>query len=112
MGEWGGADMWAVHASVALLFIVLGIVFIQGKGAFLIAGYNTSSKAEKEKYNEKALCRFMGKMMFLFAVCFLVMILSDMLENLAFLWIGLGLFGAVVVFTLIYANTGNRFKNK
>lgn len=104
--------MWVVYTSVDLLFIILGIVFIQGKGAFLIAGYNTSSKAEKEKYNEKALCRFMGKMMFLFAVCFLVMILSDVLDNMAFLWGGLGLFLAVVVFTLLYANTGNRFKNK
>ncbi len=104
--------MWVVHASVALLFIILGIVFFQGKGAFLIAGYNTSSKAEKEKYNEKALCRFLGKIMFLFAVCFLVVILSDVLDNMAFLWIGLGLFLAVIVFTLTYANTGNRFKYK
>jgi hypothetical protein len=50
--------------------------------------------------------------MFLFAVCFLVMILSDVLDNMAFLWVGLGLFLAVVVFTLIYANKGNRFQNK
>ena len=99
------------ECSVALLFIILGIVFIRGKGAFLIAGYNTSSKAKKGKYNEKALCRFMGKMMFLFATCFLVIILSDVLENLVFLWIGLVLFFVVLVFTLIYTNTANRFKN-
>lgn len=38
--------MWVVPALFSLFFIVLGLVFIQGKGAFLIAGYNTSSRAE------------------------------------------------------------------
>jgi len=102
--------MWVAHVLIALLFIVLGSVFLGGKGAFLIAGYNTSSPAEKAKYDEAALCRFMGKVMFLFAACFLVAALSEVFRNLAFLWIGLGLFGAAVVFTLVYANTGNRFK--
>lgn len=46
------------------LFVVLGIVFINGKGSFLIAGYNTAPPEEKEKYDEVALCKFMGKMMF------------------------------------------------
>lgn len=44
-----------------------GTVFSLGKGAFLIAGYNTAPKREKEKYDEKALCRFMGKLMFALA---------------------------------------------
>ena len=70
----------------------------------------TSSRAEKGKYDEKALCRFMGKMMFLLAACFLITILSDLLGYMAFLWIGWGLFLAVIVFMLIYSNTGNRFK--
>lgn len=104
--------MWVVHASVALLFIVLGIVFISGKGAFLIAGYNTLSRADKEQYDEKSLCRFMGKMMFLLALCFIIMILSDLLDNIVFIWVGLCLFGMVTAFTVIYANTGNRFRNK
>lgn len=102
--------MWIVHASVALLFLLLGLVFIRGQGAFLIAGYNTSSRAEKEKYDELALCRFMGKIMFLFALSFLIAMLSGLLGHMVFLWVGLGLFFAGVVFSLIYANTGNRFK--
>jgi len=31
-----------------------------GKGSFLLAGYNTASKKEKSKYNEKRLCRVVG----------------------------------------------------
>lgn len=47
------------------LLFVIGIFFWCGKGSFLIAGYNTASKKEKEKYNEKNLkrciaCTFWG----------------------------------------------------
>ena len=57
----------AIHCGMILLFLLLGLVFSQGKGAFLIAGYNTASQAEKAKYDEKALCRCMGKLMFALA---------------------------------------------
>lgn len=42
------------------LFFVLTVMFLAGKGSFLIAGYNTASKKEKERYDEKKLCRLMG----------------------------------------------------
>ena len=45
----------AVTGPLVLLFLILGILLWNGKGAFLIAGYNTSSKEEQSKYNEKAL---------------------------------------------------------
>lgn len=48
--------MWIIVA----LFLVLTIILLSGKGGFLIAGYNTASKEEKAKYNEKKLCRVMG----------------------------------------------------
>ena len=35
----------------AILFIVFGIFIKYGKMYFLIAGYNTMSKEEKEKYH-------------------------------------------------------------
>lgn len=35
----------------AILFIILGIVMLLGKGDKLIAGYNTASEEEREKVN-------------------------------------------------------------
>ncbi len=102
--------MLIIHAAIVVFFIVLGVVFLLGKGAFLIAGYNTASKAEKEKFDQKALCKFMGKSMFAFAACMAVVASSEILHNQVPLWIGFGLFFAVVVFMMIYANTGNRFR--
>ncbi len=42
---------------VALLFFIISIFLFNGKGKWLIAGYNTVSKEERKKYDEKKLCR-------------------------------------------------------
>lgn len=39
------------------LFVVLSIVLISGHGSWFISGYNTATKEEKAKYDEKKLCR-------------------------------------------------------
>ena len=51
---------------MALLFLVLGICLFLGKGAWLIAGYNTMPPEEKRRYDKKKLCRAAGS---LCAVC-------------------------------------------
>ena len=38
---------------LALTFLILGIIFLAGKGSSLIAGYNTMSKEQKNKYDEE-----------------------------------------------------------
>ncbi|KHF41656.1 DUF3784 domain-containing protein [Halalkalibacter okhensis] len=94
------------------LFIVVGMFFFAGKGSFLIAGFNTLPKEEKEKYDTVALCKFMGKMMFALAFSQIFWILSDLLEIRWLFIIGLVLFLGIVGFILFYVNTGNRFKNR
>lgn len=53
-----GSD-WIVWF-VFIIFAVLSIVLLSGHGSWFISGYNTASKEEKEKYNEKKLCRTVG----------------------------------------------------
>ena len=101
-----------IEVGVILLFLLLGVVFSLGKGAFLIAGYNTASKAEKAKYDEKALCRFMGKIMFAMAGCQGIMALGILVVGMWLFWVGIAAFLAVAFGKLIYANTGNRFRKK
>lgn len=92
------------------LFIVMGIFLINGKGSFLIAGYNTMSPEEKEKYDIVALCKFMGKMMFALSFSMLFWVFSELYEINWLFIIGLVLFIVIVVIMLVYINTGNRFK--
>lgn len=99
-----------IHLVMMTLFIVLGIVFMSGKGAWLIAGYNTSSAYEKSRTDEKALCRFMGKSMFALAACWIPVCLSAVLDKIWLLWAGQGCFLAAVIIIVVYANTGNRFR--
>lgn len=95
---------------VIVLFIFLGIYLSMGKGSFLIAGFNTLPKEEKEKYDEVALCKFMGKIMFLLSFSMLFWVMSE-LYDLAWLdTLGYILFFGIILFMIIYTKTGNRFK--
>jgi len=99
-----------VMAFSSILLIVLGIVFISGKGSSLIAGFNTMSPEEKDKYDTVALCKFMGKMMFALSFSMLFWIFSAAYEMDWLLDFGTALFIGIIAFMLIYDNTGNRFK--
>ena len=102
----------AIHLIVAAIFVVLGVVFLRGKGTGLISGYNTATAEEKMKTDEKKLCRFMGKLMFALAACWLVAASSEVFHTKALLWAGIVLFLVVIVAGLIYANTGHRFEKE
>ena len=92
------------------MLIILGIIFSMGKGAFLIAGFNTMPKSEQEKYDTVAMCRFMGKMMFVLAFGAFLWFLSQYLGITLLFFVGMGIFMAAVVFMIIYMNTGHRFR--
>lgn len=96
--------------SIIGLFVVLGTIFSMGKGSFLIAGFNTMSKKEKEKYDTLSLCKFMGKYMFTVAFSISLFVFSDALEIKVLFNIGIALFWISTIFILFYMNTGNRFK--
>lgn len=95
---------------IIILFIVMGIFLINGKGSFLIAGYNTMSEEEKAKYDTVALCKFMGKMMFAFAFIMVFWLISEVYSIDWLLYVGIAVFIGLTVFMLIYMNTGNKFK--
>ena len=99
-----------IHGSIVLLFIILGIAFRKEKGAFLIAGYNTSSAHEKSEIDEKALCKCMSKLMFSIAACWCAVGYGSHADMAWLFVLGFTLFIAVIIGFVIYMNTGNRFK--
>ena len=98
-----------IHLIITGFFLALGLILYRGKGAALIAGYNTATPAEKAQYDGKKLCRGVGKLMFALAGCWLVIASSEIFHTLALLWAGLALFMLVILGGVIYMNTGNRF---
>ena len=94
----------AAHLLVTALFLVLGVVFSRRKGTSLIAGYNTASPEEKAKYDEKKLCEAMSRLMFVLALCWLVVALSTLCQTMLLLWLGLGLFVAASIGGCMYVD--------
>lgn len=101
-----------VYGAFALLFVVMGGFLLAGRGAWLIAGYNTLPKKERERYDQRALCRFLGKLMLYCAAC-MVMMGADELWPGEGLWLAATLLLVIgAVGAVIYANTGGRFLKK
>ena len=78
---------------LAVIFLVLSIVLLTGRGSWLIAGYNTASKEEKSKYDEKKLCRVMGAGMAVITVMLFIMGLGEDVLPAAFAYV----FAAVTI---------------
>lgn len=98
-----GAD-W-VDLIVFAVFAILSIILILGHGGVLIAGYNTASKEEKAKYDEKKLCRTVGIGMAIISVLILVMKLFENILPAAFAYIAHGIMVIDCVGMIIIGNT-------
>ena len=103
---------FVINIIIASIFLLIAIVFLAGKGAFLIAGYNTSSKEQQKQIDEKALCKFMGKLLILWSGCFIVAAIGEYLDIGWLIFIGISLFAAILGFGLYYANSKGRFRIK
>ena len=98
-----GSD-WIVWI-VFVIFAVLSIILLSGHGSWFISGYNTASKEEKAKYNEKKLCRTMGIGMAVIAVLILVMGMFEDVLPAFFVYIAVGIILADVAVIIIVGNT-------
>lgn len=79
--------IWIVFLILALLSLVL----LTGHGANLIAGYNTASKEEKSKYDEKKLCRVTGAGLSFVAILTLIMGVGEEVLPASFAYVSVGL---------------------
>lgn len=99
-----------VFTALIVLFIVLGNVFHSGKGLSLVAGYNTMSEAEKAKINEQELLKAMGNMSFGLAFSLMFWVASSLYDRNELFIVGLILFIVILLGTIIYVNTSEKFK--
>lgn len=111
-----GSDAIDIIIQAVLLFSLLPLLGVSiymwatGKGASLIAGYNTSPRAVREQYDTDKLARFVGKLMFFIMVPMTLAMESIFL--LDFEWPFFTLLAislAIIVVGLVYMNTGGRF---
>ncbi|MDR1185162.1 MAG: DUF3784 domain-containing protein, partial [Coriobacteriales bacterium] len=99
-----------IFGLIVTAMLVMAVFLLNGKGAFLIAGYNTLSAKEKARYDTKALCRSVGWLFIALSAC-MALIPIGMSFGMPWLIYGDIVLGPVIIIGyLIYANTGNRFR--
>ena len=91
-----------------ILLVALGIYLLTGRGWFLLAGYNTMSKSEKEKYDIEALCKFNGKIALSIGILTLFMGFESIIRW--FIWVYVAIVIFLCIFAAVYCKTGNRFR--
>ena len=104
---------YIIPVIVFVPLIVITVLLLTGHGANLIAGFNTLSKNEKEKYDKPALCRFVGKIMIPIEAAVLVAFIGSIFKapwtTLFTIFTGVAVLPYIIV-VAVYANTGNRFR--
>ena len=95
---------------IVVSMVIMAVFLLNVKGAFLIAGYNTMSKTERAKYNEKALCRFTGWLLIALSFCMLLIPAGIFLEMPWLIYRGVELILVLSIGAVIYSNTGNHFR--
>ena len=88
----------------------MSIVLLMGKGAGLIAGYNTMSREEKEQYDGPAMCRFIGKYLLSVTLLTPAIPLSGIFHMDWLAWVYAAYVGISAICVIVYCNTGNRFR--
>jgi len=103
------AQAFGIFGIVMALLLIIAAFLLRGKGSFLIAGYNTINKEEKEKYDQERLCRFVGKLLVIifFAIAFFP--IGIYFEIYWVIYCGSAFILVCVIGAVIYMNTGNRF---
>lgn len=95
---------WIIWVAFAIL-LAMSIVLLSGRGAWLIAGYNTASKAEKDKYDAKKLSRITGIGMAVITVLIGVMGLLENVLPASFAYVSLVIVAVVCVAIIVLGNT-------
>ena len=99
-----------INTVVIIPLLLMAVMFLKGRGASLLAGYNTLNPQEQAKYDVKAMLRATGWM--LISVCLCIVFMT---AGIYFYLEWLVYTSAIIKVTIIlgfvlYANTGGRFR--
>ena len=87
----------------SILFIVLAIILLMGKGDMLIAGYNTASEEERNKVDIKRLRIVMAILMVITAGFCAILPLTG--NNKSYQLAAAGIFIVITIVGVVVANT-------
>jgi len=98
---------------MAVLIFIAGWLVREKRVTWLISGYNTAPKEEKETYDIEKMCLYVGNMVYLIGGIYLVIGVFSLIfspYSFAIFMVGNGIGLIVMIAGLVYLNTGNRLK--
>ena len=101
-----------VFFAVAALLAALAVVMFCGRGASLVAGYNTASPAKRAQIDEKKMLRYVGVILLAVAAGLVTAGVGALIESHVLHYVGIGLLVAAPVVGVIVMNTGDHCKKK
>jgi hypothetical protein len=103
---------YVVIGLIVIPMLVMALFLLNGKGASLLAGYNTMTAKEQALYDEKALCRSAGWLLIAISACTVPVLIGIAFGMMWLVSVAVVLIFVIIVGYLVYANTGNRFRKK
>ncbi len=91
------------------IFILLTIVFLSGRGTFILNGLGFKSVEELKRFNPKKMIKFLGYCMVGFDIALLLMIVAYISKLEIFAIIGAILIFAICIGGSIYIKSKQRF---
>jgi|SRR5699024_242344 len=96
---------------IVICFLVIwGTFLINGKGTNLLAGYNTMSKEKKERYDNTAVAKLLGKVAYALAFSNLLWLIGDIYHIKWLVITGLSLLIIIIVSFIIYFKKSDNLK--
>ncbi|MFA9396833.1 MAG: DUF3784 domain-containing protein [Clostridiaceae bacterium] len=100
-----------IYTGLITIFIIVGRKWSKGQWLSLIAGYNTETKSEKDKYNTLELSKFMAIVAYVnsFFICLFLPIIYLVIKY-KMLWLLYFLIVDIIVFDVYAAIHSNKYK--
>lgn len=101
-----------VYFVLAAPLVALAIAMFCGRGASLVAGYNTASPAKRAEIDEKKMLRCVGVILLAVAAGLVVAGIGALIGSHVLHYVGIGLLIVAPIVGVIVMNTGDRCKKK
>jgi hypothetical protein len=103
-------SIFIVFGIIIIPLLIMAMFLLKGKGAFLISGYNTKSRKEKSKYDEKALCRSVGWFLIVISFCMMLIPAGVYFEITWLVYGVIVLVHIISIVFIIYVNISNSIR--
>lgn len=102
-----------INVVTGIFLLVLGLMIIKYKMTYLIAGYNTAPKKEREKYDKNKLVKSVGKFLIISSIILISGgLMAQLIKKEIFILISWWAFSVYLIIWISYINISKKLLKK